>query len=114
MQENLKTAVKSVTCGHKVLKPVTEAVLEKENHAKSKTVKTKSFSDKNTYNIVGGIKNKENVAIYANDSTDHIDIQSLLQVPDDKGLRVWTDKNMCWKTFKSDCFLVNDYEEPLK
>ena len=52
--------------------------------------------------------------MYANDSTDHIDIQSLLQVPDDKGLRVWTDKNMHWKTFKSDCFLVNDYEEPLK
>ena len=47
--------MKSVTCGHKVIKLLTEAVLEKKNHAKSKTVKTKSFSDKNTYNTVGGI-----------------------------------------------------------
>ena len=54
MQENLKTAVKSVTCGHKVLKPVTELVLEKKNHAKSK-----SFSDKNTYKTVGGIKTRK-------------------------------------------------------
>ena len=49
------------------------------------------------------------MAIYANDYSDNIDIQSLLQVPDDKGLRVWTDENMRWKTFKGDCFLVNDY-----
>ena len=75
LEENPKTAVKSVTCGPKVLKLVTEAVLEKKNPSKSKTVKTKSFSDKNTYNTVGKIKNKENVAIYANDYSDHIEIQ---------------------------------------
>ena len=34
LEENPKTAVISVTCGPKVLKPVTEAVLEKKNHAK--------------------------------------------------------------------------------
>ena len=61
-REKSKTAVKSVTCGPKVLKPVTEAVLEKKNHGKCKTVKSSfgSYSDKNTFisNLihVGGIK----------------------------------------------------------
>ena len=84
--------MKSFNCAQRVLRPVNEIAVEKQNPVKIKTVKTLIgyFSHKNTYNYnvnyVGGIKNKENMAIYANDSTDHIDIQSLLQVPDDKGL----------------------------
>ena len=42
---------------------------------------------------VGGIRNKENVAIFSGEHNSDIDINKLLQVPDDKKLTVWSDKD---------------------
>ena len=39
----------------------------------------------------GGIKNKENIAIYSKEETENLDIKNLLQVPDEKGLHVWSE-----------------------
>ena len=43
--------------------------------------------------FVGGVRNKENVAIFSGEFNKEIDLNTLLQVPDDKQLTVWTDKD---------------------
>ena len=60
----------------------------------------KSANDKYNFQrkyFVGGVKVKENIAIFLSEFGDEVDINTLLQVPDKKKLTVWTDKNECWK-----------------